>query len=90
MCGEDRVRKVDTPPPQSPNHKHVVLFIARPYKDTQNCKTVLIVFKELLMEDKSQVKQSTLTDSVMEMQWEYRTEKHQNQLNGGVCGWEEG
>lgn len=42
------------------------------------------------MEDKSQVKQSTLTDAVMEMQWKYRTEKHQNQLNGGVCGWEEG
>lgn len=90
MCGEERVRKVDTPPTQPPKHKHIVSLYARPYKDTQKCKIVLIVFKELLMVDKSQVKQSTLTDSMMEMQWEYRPEKHQNQLNGVVCVWEEG
>lgn len=29
LCGEERVRKVDTRPPQNANHKHIVLFICQ-------------------------------------------------------------
>jgi len=57
---------------------------ARPH-NTQNNKTVLIIFKELQMEDKGQENnQPSKTVSVIEMQWQYRVEKHENQLKGVV------
>ena len=72
-------------PLPAPNYK--ALYIPGHARVLQKYKMVFIILKELLMEDKSQVKQqSTLTDTfTVKLLQKYRAEKPKSQLKGAVC-----